>query len=195
MHVVWRTEGPIDPVVRYGREVGNLTGQVRGEGIITRAALGTNGQTILPRWQALRTPANLALPKLHSAPVGTFQYEARISGLQTDTTYYYAVYDGDKRLTPEDASYRFTTHPEPGPARPVRFWVLGDGGTGREPQKAVHDAILRALEQEKRPLDFWIHVGDMAYGTGRDVEFQSRFFESYESTLRNKVCWPTMGNH
>ncbi|MBM3832007.1 MAG: hypothetical protein FJ403_01785 [Verrucomicrobia bacterium] len=35
----------------------------------------------------------------------------------------------------------------------------------------------------------------MAYGTGRDMEFQSRFFESYDRTLRRFVCWPTMGNH
>src|SRR4030095_5451845 len=42
---------------------------------------------------------------------------------------------------------------------------------------------------------FWIHVGDMAYETGRDVEVQTRDFEPYETTLRNKVCWPAMGNH
>jgi hypothetical protein len=27
------------------------------------------------------------------------------------------------------------------------------------------------------------------------MEFQSRFFESYELALRGSVCWPTMGNH
>ena len=195
MHVVWRTEGPIDPVVRYGSDPQQLTERARGAAIVSRAALGTNGQAILPKWQALRTAANLALPRLHSAPVGTFQYEARIKDLKPDTTYYYAVYDGDTRLTPDDSSYRFTTHPPAGTQRPVRFWVLGDGGTGREPQSAVYQAMLRRLENDRHPLDFWIHAGDMAYNTGRDMEFQSRFFESYESTLRNKVCWPTMGNH
>jgi hypothetical protein len=51
------------------------------------------------------------------------------------------------------------------------------------------------VTQQNHPLDFWLHLGDMAYGTGRDVEFQSRFFESYEPALRSSVCWPTMGNH
>ena len=195
MHVVWRTEGPIEPVVRYGKEPGNLDKEVRGAAIVARASLGAAGQAIPTKWDALRTPANLALPKLHSAAVGTFQYEAGIKDLEPETSYYYAVFDGAKRLTPEDASYRFTTHPKPGPERPVRFWVIGDGGTGREPQVAVHDAMRKTVESEKQPLDFWIHVGDMAYDNGRDVEFQTRFFEMYESTLRNKVCWPAMGNH
>ncbi len=195
MHVVWRTEGPVDPVVRYGKDIANLDREARGAAVVARAALGAAGQRIRPEWEALRTPANLALPKLHSAPAGTFQYEAAIKDLEPDTTYYYAVFDGGKRLTPADASYRFTTHPKPGPERPVRFWVLGDGGTGREAQVAVHEAMRRTVESERRPLDFWIHVGDMAYNEGRDTEFQTRFFEMYESTLRNKVCWPSMGNH
>ena len=114
MHVAWRTEGPVEPVIRYGREPGQLTERVRSAGIVTRASLGTNGQEMLPRWKALRTPANLALPKLHSAPIGTFQYEAKIGDLKPDTTYYYAVYDGDNRLTPEDSSFR------PGIVRPNR---------------------------------------------------------------------------
>jgi hypothetical protein len=195
MHVVWRTEGPIAPVVKYGRDVRNLEKEVRSSAIVTRTSLGAKGQQIPPRWEALLTPVNLALPKLHSAPVGTFQYEARIEGLEPETTYYYAVFDGATRLTPEEQSFRFTTHPKAGTVRPARFWVLGDGGTGREPQAAVHRATIKTMANESKTLDFWIHVGDMAYNTGRDVEFQTRFFEPYESTLRNKVCWPTMGNH
>ena len=195
MHVVWRTQGPIEPVVRFGKEPGRFDEEVRAGGIVVRASLGAKSQPVAPGWEALMTPWNLALPKLHSAPVGTFQYEAKLKDLEPGTTYYYAVFDGAKRLTPEDASYQFSTHPKPGIERPVRFWVIGDSGTGRAPQVAVHEAMLRTVAAEKQPLDFWLHVGDMAYNTGRDVEFQTRFFEMYERTLRNKVCWPAMGNH
>ena len=195
MHVLWRTEGPIQPVVRWGLRPDQLDHTVPAEALVTRASLGTNGQSMLARWQALRTPANLALPKLHSAPVGTFQYEALIEGLTPDTVYYYGVFNGAERLTPESPDHRFQTQPKPGTVRPYRFWVLGDSGTGREAQRAVHEGMLARVKQEGRPLDFWIHVGDMAYGTGRDVEFQSRFFESYRTTLRHSVCWPAMGNH
>ena len=195
IHVLWRTEGPIQPVVRWGSRPDQLDRTVPLESIVTRANFGTNGQTLLPRWQALRTTNNLALPKLHSAPVGTFQYEAKIEGLSPDTLYYYGVFNGTERLTPESSDHRFQTQPKPGTIRPYRFWVLGDSGTGREAQHAVHEGMLEWVKKDGHPLDFWIHAGDMAYGTGRDVEFQSRFFESYAATLQNSVCWPTMGNH
>jgi hypothetical protein len=195
MHVVWRTMGPIKPVVRYGLTLDQLDRQTRSSDIVARTSLGTQQQVLPERWANLRTRANLALPKLQSAPLGSFQYEARIRDLTVATRYFYAVYDGDRRLTPPDESYQFTTHPAVGSTPPVRFWVLGDSGTGREPQSAVYQALLRTLEKDQQPLNFWIHVGDMAYGVGRDMEFQSRFFESYDGTLRNRVCWPTMGNH
>jgi hypothetical protein len=201
IYVVWRTEGPITPVVRFGENRSRLDRDLSfvsrhsGTGIVIRTSLGTNGQKIPERWKEFRTEANLKLRKLHSAPVGTFQYEARLMGLKASTRYYYAVFDGERRMTPADESYSFVTPPMVGTRQPVRFWALGDSGTGRQPQADVFRAMLNHVAEQKHPLDFWLHLGDMAYGTGRDVEFQSRFFESYEPALRSSVCWPTMGNH
>lgn len=201
MYVVWRTEGPIQPVVKFGRSINRLNRELSyvsaktGTGIVVRVSLGDKKETMPAKWQKYRTEENLKLRKLHSAPIGTFQYEARLMDLTPDTKYYYAVYDGDKRLTPADESYSFTTLPPVGTRRALRFWALGDGGTGRQDQMDVYKAVLEAVAREKRPIDFWLHLGDMAYGTGRDMEFQSRFFESYELMLRSSVCWPTMGNH
>ena len=201
IYVVWRTDGPITPVVRFGEARNRLDHELSyvseksGTGIVVRTSLGTNGQKIPERWKEFRTEENLTLRKLHSAAIGTFQYEARLMGLKHSTRYYYAVFDGDRRMTPADESYSFMTPPPVGTRQPVRFWALGDGGTGRPAQADVFKAMLEYVAEQKHPLDFWLHLGDMAYGTGRDVEFQSRFFESYEPTLRSSVCWPTMGNH
>lgn len=201
IYVVWRSEGPMKPVVKFGPSLRRLSTEVseadeesRGN-IVVRASLGTNTSLIPARWQRFRTPENLKLPKLHSAPVGTFQYEVKLTGLSPSTKYYYAVFDGSKRLTPAEESYSFVTPPPIGTRQPIRFWALGDGGTGRAEQHDVYLAMLQVVQREHHPIDFWLHLGDMAYGTGRDMEFQSRFFESYESTLRSAVCWPTMGNH
>src|SRR5688572_12248045 len=181
--VVWRTEGKTQPIVRYGGSPEKLDREVSAAGIITRYAT-TNKMKLAP-----------GVFRLHSAPEGTYQYEAQITGLRPDTPYYYGVFDGEKRLTGRDETFRFRTHPIPGTHRPMRFWIVGDSGTGREHQSTVHSAMVDWTKKENRPIDFYLHVGDMAYSRGRDVEFQTRFFEMYEPTLRNVVCWPSMGNH
>lgn len=134
-------------------------------------------------------------PELHSAPEGTFQYEAAVSGLNPDMRYYYAVYDGATKLAGGDAGHYFITHPSAGATKPIRFWVVGDSGKGSTQQIAVYAAMRAQTERDNRPLDFYLHVGDMAYSTGTDVEFQRHFFDIYAATLRNVVCWPLMGNH
>src|SRR5689334_17505979 len=55
-HVVWRTAGPIVPMVRFGTELNALTATVPAESIVRRASLGTATQVLSPRWASLRTP-------------------------------------------------------------------------------------------------------------------------------------------
>ena len=126
---------------------------------------------------------------------GTFQYEAKLEGLEPDTQYYYAIYDGETRLTPADESYHLQTHPVIGSDRDVYFWAVGDSGTGGKAQADVHQAMVEYNRKLGRDLDLYLHVGDMAYGSGTDDEFSGRFFAMYEPTLRNLPCWAAMGNH
>lgn len=181
IHVVWRTVGGTQPVVRYGKSPSELNRKVEGSEIVVRVSPD-------------QKPSD-DLPKLHSAAKNTFQYEARLSGLSPDTTYYYAIYDGDRKLAGGDRDHRLTTHPEVGKSRPLLMWVVGDSGTGGADQKAVYQAMLDFTARHKLKLDMYLHVGDMAYSEGTDEQFQDRFFKIYQPTLRNVVCWPTLGNH
>jgi hypothetical protein len=195
IYIIWRTEWErIEPVVRFGLSPDRLDRRVNSSAITIKAALGKAEDTD-PRVVALRTGRNKRLPSLHSAPAGTFQYEARLSGLTPNTRYYYAVFDGDRRLTPPEPSYHFVTAPVPGQSKPTRFWVVGDTGTARKPQYMVYQSALRVAAREGRPFDFILHVGDIAYLEGTDAQFQTRYFKPYARTLRHLVCWPTMSNH
>ncbi|MEY2407409.1 MAG: acid phosphatase type 7 [Verrucomicrobiota bacterium] len=193
MVVVWRAEGAMTPLIHFGRSVANLDRVLGSTSMVTRVALGTNKVALAKL--AETDPDLLRLPRLHSAPAGLYQYEAHLLGLLPNTRYYYAIYDGEHRLTEPDVSYFFVTQPVRGQSKPARIWVVGDSGTGRETEYTVHSAMANYVLKDRHPIDFYIHVGDMAYLRGRDVEFQSRFFEAYEPTLRNTVCWPAMGNH
>ena len=178
MSIVWRTWRQIDPVVRYGRSPRKLDRMVRINNILIRTKDHSD--------------PSLAL---HSGPDDVRQYEATVTGLKPATTYFYAVYDGDRLLAGGDKTYHFTTHPSPGSKAPLRFWVVGDSGTGGQEQADVHSAMRAFTREQKRPIDIYLHVGDMAYSRGTDHEFHFHFFKPYEQTLRNTVCWPAMGNH
>jgi acid phosphatase type 7 len=182
MHMIWRVRQKTQPAVRYGLSPSELTSSTKDSDIKIRR---------LPsEWKHSGD-----VKPLHSAPAETRQYEAHITGLKPDTLYYYAVYDGESRLTPESADYSFRTLPTPGTERPLLLWVVGDSGTGNKVQAKVHTAFRDWLTREKRTVDAYIHVGDMAYNSGMDSEFQGYFFQTYADTLRNTVCWPAFGNH
>ncbi len=132
---------------------------------------------------------------LSKTPKGTVQYEATLVGLKHSSTYRYAIYDGKSKLTESGSDFHFKTHPPIGKATPTRIWVVGDSGTGAQHQALVHEAMLQYVATSKRPLDLYLHVGDMAYSKGTDDQFQKNFFAPYRSTLRNTVCWGSMGNH
>lgn len=194
--IVWRTAWTnIEPVVRFGRNLGQLDEKSSPRATIVRAMVATNKSLQFPELAALRTKKNLKLPKLHSAPTGTFQYEVTLARLAPDTRYYYALYDGGRRLTPADSSFQFVTHPPVGTSKPVRFWVTGDGGNARKVEFLVYGAMLNVTAAERRPIDFMLHSGDMAYYEGKDTQFQTRFFDVFGPTLRQVVCWPTLANH
>jgi 3',5'-cyclic AMP phosphodiesterase CpdA len=77
----------------------------------------------------------------------------------------------------------------------LRIWAIGDTGTARRAQYMVYEAMLNYSRAENKPIDFWLHMGDIAYWNGRDLEFQTRYFKVYAPSLRHQVMWPTYSNH
>lgn len=174
--IVWRTDQPLSaPKVTYRKADSKESKSYSEQAIINRS---------------LTTEI-----KLHSAPEGTVQYEATIDNLEPSTTYLYTIFDGEKLLSENNADHRFITHPPTGKSTPTRIWVVGDSGTGDHHQMRVHEAMMTYTEATKRPIDLYLHVGDMAYGSGTDDQFQKKFFAPYQKTLRNTTCWASMGNH
>lgn len=184
--IVWRTERPIFPVVFFGESLDALNRIVASNQIIQRVA------------ESVDAPPDI--PRLHSAPPGTHQYEASVKGLQNDTVYFYAIYDFLDPVIGGDDRHSFRTAPDIGnDDRPARFWVLGDSGDGSVGQYESYRGFQNYLHNEdapnRKPVDAMIHVGDMAYTGGGDAEFSANFFGVYKDLLRNTCCWPSMGNH
>ena len=127
------------------------------------------------------------------------EHTVQLAGLSPLTTYFYSIGDSTGALA-GDATYFFHTSPLPGTATPTRFWVIGDSGTNTTAQashvgkaEAVRDAYKAYTASN--PSDFMVMLGDNAYNSGTDAEYQEAVFETYPELLRQLPLWPTLGNH
>jgi hypothetical protein len=138
-----------------------------------------------------------ALTNLSFQTAQTTEHIVTLSGLSPDTRYFYSIGSSSQRLAGTNgpgSAYWFKTSPVAGTIKPTRFWVLGDSGTGNANAASVRDAYY-TFAGDNGPADFWLMLGDNAYNSGQDTEYQSAVFDMYPDTLRNLFLWPTIGNH
>ncbi|MDB6113305.1 MAG: uncharacterized protein JWQ83_2194 [Lacunisphaera sp.] len=159
----------------------------------TPTSLVVRWRTDMPGRSLVRFgPAPDQLAQSAASETPTADHVVELSHLQPDTKYYYSIGDDSAPLA-GGADYFLVTPPVSGAAHAVRFWVLGDPGTGDAKAKAVRDAYERF--SAGRPTDFCLLLGDNAYPDGTDKEYQEGFFDIYPAMLRHATLWPALGNH
>jgi hypothetical protein len=123
----------------------------------------------------------------------TTEHVVTLSGLSANTRYYYSVGSTTETIAGGDADHSFVTSPAVGTTAPTRIWVLGDSGTADANAQAVRNAYYSFAGSTQPNL--WLMLGDNAYESGLDSEYQAAVFNMYPSTLKQSVLWPTLGNH
>jgi Calcineurin-like phosphoesterase/PKD domain/Purple acid Phosphatase, N-terminal domain/Secretion system C-terminal sorting domain len=116
----------------------------------------------------------------------------QLSGLQSNTKYYYSVGSPTMKLEGNADNY-FYTHPVVGAENKYRFWIAGDCGTAYQMQYDVRDQFENYRSNSK--IDGFLLLGDNAYTNGLDNEYQTGFFDVYKEQLKHFNLWPTPGNH
>jgi hypothetical protein len=124
-----------------------------------------------------------------------------VTGLTPNKTYYYSVGSGTSTLAPASAvsgaDYTFITPPTPGTPINTRIWVLGDAGTAGSGsparQTSVRDAFYTFTGAHTPNLV--LELGDNAYNSGLDSEYQKALFDIYPTLLRKVPFWSCLGNH
>ncbi|VAW97740.1 hypothetical protein MNBD_GAMMA23-615 [hydrothermal vent metagenome] len=134
------------------------------------------------------------------------EHRVQLTGLKANTRYYYSVGTQDYALF-KGSKYWFKTSPDTSPdigtdntsVQAVRFWVTGDQGAAGDIQNGVRDAMLSWTKQQplvgKTTPDFWLTLGDNAYRSGSNKQFQTNFFTPYAPILKHTPVWPAYGNH
>lgn len=123
----------------------------------------------------------------------TTEHEVVVPGLSAGTKYFYSVGTTTQALAGNDANHFFVTSPTPGSSIATRIWVLGDSGTADGNAQAVRNAYFNFTGTT--PTNLWLMLGDNAYDSGTDSEYQAAVFNMYPTMLRQSVLWPAIGNH
>lgn len=117
-----------------------------------------------------------------------------LSGLSSNTKYYYSVGNSERSLTEVNNLMYFQTHPAKGQVGNYNFWVIGDAGRSTADQRKIMKAYLDTKSSES--TNGWLLLGDNAYNEGTDEEYQIAMFENmFEDMLINTCVFPTPGNH
>ena len=127
-------------------------------------------------------------------PLVTTEHIVPLTGLTPNTQYFYSVGSTTETIAGDaDPSYTFFTPPTVGTRQPTRIWVLGDSGTADADAAAVRTAYTTFTGA--RYTDAFLMLGDNAYATGTDSEYQAAVYNMYPTLLRQTALWPTIGNH
>ena len=133
------------------------------------------------------------LPNTDFSAAPTTEHRRVVSGLSPRELVYYAVGDATGVLAGADEDHRFRAARSPGDWGGTRIWVLGDSGTANADAAAVRDGFFTFAEGVMP--DFWMMLGDNAYASGSDSEYEAAVFDMYPSVLERCALWPVFGNH
>lgn len=180
-----------------------VTASAGPSGTLTRRPYLNRGneESIVVRWRSSQaivgrvrygtSSAALNLAVDEAAPAT--EHVVTLTGLAPYTRYYYSIGSAGDTLAGGDAEHTFRTSPPPGTATDTRIWVLGDAGRANANQAAVRDAY--AAWTGSRTPDLCLMLGDNAYNSGTDLEYQAAVFDMYATTLRKVPLWSCIGNH
>lgn len=120
-------------------------------------------------------------------------HEVLITGLSPFTKYYYTIGTSTSVIQGDTNNY-FVTSPLPGTEGKYRFWAFGDCGNLSANQincKTAYNAY-----NGNRLTNGWLLLGDLAYFFGSNYEYNTEFFNVYQTDImKHAVMWPAPGNH
>ncbi|MFC4401171.1 purple acid phosphatase family protein, partial [Mariniflexile soesokkakense] len=125
-------------------------------------------------------------------------HEITLTGLTPNTKYYYDIADSSVVYLPENSEMYVKTAPTPGTDQFVRAWILGDAGTANQDQRNVRDAYYNyvgAAPTNTGLTDMMLFLGDNAYNSGTQNEYQAAFFDIYDDMFKKSTAWSCLGNH
>ena len=131
------------------------------------------------------------LTKKISEKTSTNKHSLTISNLQECTKYFYSVESSSLKIKNKGRS--FSTLCEKADFQ--RLWVIGDSGDRGSGQKTVYKKMLDYIGHDYSKLNMWILLGDNAYRSGTQSQYNKALFKPYKKLVKRFVPWAVTGNH
>jgi acid phosphatase type 7 len=123
----------------------------------------------------------------------SMEHIVSLRDLHPATRYFYSVGGLTHTLQGDSANY-FRTLPLPGSQDKYLIGAFGDCGNNSSNQKDIMNQFTKYLGN--RYINAWLLLGDNAYESGTDTEYQRNFFEPFQEGLLKKYpLFPAPGNH
>ena len=121
----------------------------------------------------------------------TQYHRVEITGLQKERRYRYSV---DATSIKVDNSGRSFETLNDDANRTQHIWVQGDSGNFNSAQQENYKAMMQYVGGDKK-IDTWLMLGDNAYRSGTQEQFNRGLFNAFSEMLKRHVLWPVIGNH
>lgn len=121
----------------------------------------------------------------------TNKHHITLPKLQECSRYFYSVNSPSMSIDNEGRS--FTTLCES--AKTQRLWAIGDSGQLGKNQTDVYAKAMEYIDGDYSKLDMWLLLGDNAYSSGTQEQFNTKLFEPYKELVKRFTPWAVIGNH
>ena len=118
------------------------------------------------------------------------RHKVVLQGLEEGTQYIYRVEANSLHI---DNTHRYFSTLAKDINKTQYIWLIGDSG-----KKSVYQLqVLKSMQEYMldKTLDFWLLLGDNAYTSGTQKQYNDSFFEPFQDFLKTHVPWALNGNH
>lgn len=119
------------------------------------------------------------------------KHTLKLTQLKECTRYFYSV--KSKSLEIDNKGRSFTTLCKSN--KQQRIWVIGDSGDVTKGQQEVYDSMLDYIHHDFTQLNMWVLLGDNAYRSGTQAQYNKALFKPYSELVKRFVPWAVTGNH
>lgn len=132
-----------------------------------------------------------SLTNIRSEEVGSQKHKITLAKLDACTRYYYKVISDS--LVIDNMGRSFTTLCKTADFQ--RLWVIGDSGDNTKNQRKVYNQMNKLIHRDYTKLDMWLLLGDNAYTSGTQKQFNKSLFKPFIELVKRFTPWAAPGNH